>query len=295
MRIALVGGSGFIGSWIVRELGRAHSFLVIDRQPPPADLAGTDFLRAELPGDDISGALADLDGLVLLAGRRTGRDRTSETFADYLPSLAIAARTFEACRAAGVRNVVSLSSIAVYGPANPRPWCEDQLPAPVTLYGAMKAAVETLAGLYSREHGLAIKSLRVAQVVGPGEREGFMLATFIRRARAGERLEVWGEGAGRREYVYVRDVARAIGAALDRPDATGLFNIGTGASTSHRELAETVNEVFDNRGNLELLPDRPGDRSVQLMDVARAGATLGWRARWDLRSALADMKSAPGR
>jgi len=294
MRIALVGGSGFIGSWVLRELGAKHEFVVIDAKPVPDALCGSNvtWVAADLLAANLAPALKGVDGLVHLAALRVGADHAAEAFGRYLPSVEIAANVFEACCAANVSNVVHVSSVAAYGARNARPWTEDQVPHPETCYGVMKVAVETLGDFYSRCRGLRVKSLRVAQVVGVGERGGFMLATFFDRAKRGEGLNVFGTGQGRREYVYVRDVASAIGAALARVELDGVFNVGTGSNTSHLELAETVNEVFGNKGNIVLLPDKPDDRAEYLLAVGKAKAELGWQARWTLRQALEDMRDA---
>ena len=116
-----------LGTWIAREFGDRYELVVIDRRPPPTDVADriADYRQFDVLGPGLSDLLAGLEAVVLLAARRAGRDRTRETFRDYLPNLEIASRTLEACRHADIRNVVSLSSIAVYGRVDPRPCRED--------------------------------------------------------------------------------------------------------------------------------------------------------------------------
>ena len=118
-----------------------------------------------------------------------------------------------------------------------------------------------------------------------------MLATFLERARRGEPLVLWGEGGGGRDLIYVRDAARAVAAALAPRAPAGAFNIGSGRPHSFREVAETINAVFGNPGGLRFDPTRPEETTVAYMDCRRAAEHLGWAPRWDLRSALEDLRN----
>jgi UDP-glucose 4-epimerase len=279
---------------LLLEAGDRFDFVILTRDGGRAALkvGGRDYAcrGTDFSVDSLADILKGCEAVVHLAAARPRAGDEAEDWPAYLSNVAISAALWEGCRRAGVSNVVNLSSISAYGAGNRLPFSEDQKPLPDGCYGWSKAAVESLADYYNRKFGMRIKSLRVAQVVGLGEREKFMLMTFIKRAAVGEPLTVYGEGAGRREYVYIRDVASAIAAALDKFDLRGIYNIGTGVSTSHRELAELVNQVFDNRGNLRFAPDVPEDKSHRLMDIRRAEREMEWKAEWALRGALEDIR-----
>lgn len=306
MKVAVTGGSGFVGSALLPAAAAAGlEVTVVGRREGCASLgvAGHRFpyVRTDYSVRSLARVLPGHDALVHLGAAKFSSGWGVD---DYLQSVGAGAAVLEACRRASVANVVLLSSRTVYSDRNPLPWAETARVVPQNLYGAAKAAVEVLGELASARQGLRCKSLRLAQVLGHGEREGYLVNTFIRRAAAGQTLEVHGSGGGRREYVYVRDVAAAILAALARREVSGVFNIGTGEAVSILELAELVNAVFDNRGNLALRPDLPEDAGTHRLDVAKARIELGWSARWTLEEALREMRAelregavpdAPGR
>jgi len=280
MRIALIGGSGFIGGWLVRCGRPEDRFIIVDRVAPPNDIAGrVEFRPADLLGRVSDEELAGVEGVVLLAARRPPARWYPEAAEDYLANIRIAANALEACRRRDITNVVFTSTISVYGRGNRVPFDEAEPARPNGYYGLSKVAVEQLADCLSREQGLAVKCLRLAHLVGAGERESFMLMRFARRAMNREPLLVYGRGEGRREYVYVKDVADAVFTALAARDAAGVYNIGTGVSTSHRELAEAVTRAFDSPEPVRFAPDKPEDTTVDGMNVTRAATGLNWRSR----------------
>jgi UDP-glucose 4-epimerase len=208
----------------------------------------------------------------------------------YVSNIALASNLYEACASSNVRNIVHVSSIGVYDSETPLPWVESQDSFPESFYGISKLTVEKLGGWYNKKRGLRIKDLRVAQVMGVGERKGFMLSVFLEKAAKQEKLQLWGKGEGARDYIYVKDVALAIGQALQHADQSGVFNVGSGTRVKHRELAEAINETFDNAGNLETLEDHPEDLSIHQMDIERTRRILGWQPTWSLQDALLDIK-----
>lgn len=290
MKIAITGGTGFIGRWFLRLYGEKHECVVLgrdgDRCEVDVDSTAYPYIGQDYSQSVLVELLKGCDAVVHMAAKRHARDAG---FADYVENETITANLVAACADAGVSTLVHLSSIAVYGAAPRPPWSEAVVPQPRTHYGISKLASEHLANR-GASHGLAVRNLRVAQVLGLGERPGFMLSTFWKRAQAKERLMLWGRGVGARQYIHVKDLCAAINCALGAGEAPETMNIGNPATTSHRELAELVNRVWNNAGNLAFDATRSEDTSVQCMDTSLARTRLGWTARWTVEKALADMR-----
>jgi UDP-glucose 4-epimerase len=193
---------------------------------------------------------------------------------------------------AGVQVICQASSISVYSLENTMPFRENENPKPSGFYGASKCSCEHLANIYSKKYSLKISSLRIARVLGFDNKSGgdFMLMNFIKLAKSKKPLSLWGEGKGARDTIYVEDVVAAFERAIapDSPDE--IYNIGAGKAYSHREIAETINEVFDNTGNLIFDSSKEEDTSIFYMDCSKAERLLGWRRKWSLSMALEDLK-----
>lgn len=279
MKIAVVGGNGFIGSEFVRyasESGHQATAVGSERD------AFSDSGRRK-----IKELLSDSDAMVFLAARRP-----LETFGleDYNYNIRLAGAYFEYARRCGIANVVIASSRSVYSSFD-IPWEEKTWDSPLSLYGASKQAVDGLALYFNNVCGMRIKSLRLAQVVGLGERKGFLLNTLIDNAAAKRKQVIYGAGIGRRQYIYIKDVCSAMLHCVTRQaESSGIFNIGLDYNVSILELAELINEVFENNAGVELMPDKPEDARQYLMNVTKAERKLCWKPEYDLRRAFADIK-----
>ncbi len=290
MKIAITGGTGFIGKWVLETIGKKMNVTVLGRDKVCKNVAigmnDFKYVYTDYSELDLLDKLNGYDALIHLAAARSG----SLGFKPYLDNIGISQSLFEACKQNKISNIVCLSSIAVYSDINRTPWKENDYVMPLSFYGISKASMENIAEYYNRTKSMNIKCLRVAQVVGYGERTGFMLMNFIKQAFNKEILNVYGEGAGKREYIYVKDVADAILHALSREKTLGIFNIGTGVNTSHYELAKIINLVFNNEGNLEFVKNIREDKTIFLMDGQKTKEELGWTSKWTLEEGLKDIR-----
>jgi len=285
VKVGITGGSGFLGSETVKLLADSGLYtpIIIGRggKSLKYEYRATDYSR-----ESLMNVLECLDAVVHLAAVRG----TDISISNFQPNEIITQNIFESCRDLGITNIVFASSIAVYSDEAQIPWREEQLPSPKTMYGVSKLACEYIADIYHRRYGLNVKSLRIAQVLGEGERRGGMMNTFIDNAFEKKQLKVIGRSKARREFVYVKDVARAIMLALSRQEAHGAFNIGSNEAYTNLEIAKIVNLCFNNEGNL--LYDDTMDESISssLMDSSKAREILGYTPRYSLMDGLLDIK-----
>ncbi len=292
MKIAITGGSGFVGRWLCEAIARDGDEPVVLGRHPRLERAGSGAVEWRYePTDYAVESLARLfepcGAVVHLAAARFG---DNSRFDLYHQNVETSWRVFEAAQRVRLPRVVAISSASVYSERNPQPWTEDCRAVPQGLYGASKLAMESLADVWSLAQGLNVVCLRVAQVLGHGEHGGYMLNTFIERAHAGLELMVQGEGHERREYVYVKDVAQAILATLKSNAASGVYNVGPGIQVSRADLARTIARVFQSRGGVRFQPVEHERCEHRLMDVRKAREDLGWQAQWSLEAALEDIR-----
>lgn len=275
MRLAVVGGNGFIGrEFIEYALAEEHDCCVIGSEYDVFSDEGRKTVK-EL--------LVQSDALVFLAARKDYNGFSKE---DYRYNVDLAMTYLDICREIDMDNIVVTSSRCAYS-SDVLPWKEDDMQAPLSLYGASKQAVDSLVLLYNRKYEMHIKSLRLAQVLGMGERKGFLMNTLIDNARQGIRQTVYGTGAGRKQYIYVKDVSDVIlRCVTEKKYEAGIFNIAMRDNISVLETAELVNLIFNNKAGIELLKDCKEDRKEYLMDVSKASKYLEWEAHYDMEAAL---------
>jgi len=297
MKILVTGASGFVGSHLVPYLLEAgHSIVAAGRDQKRLERTFPEKDRKlTLVATSYDGDLVDLfndnkiNAIVHLAAKLPSRATPDQLDAYIVANVLLLERILNASLRYGVKNVVYLSSQSVYSSFNKLPFSESEPARPDNFYGLSKLMGEELAGMYNRVHDMQIKSLRAAQLIGKGEREGYMLSMFIEKARRGEPLSVWGDGKGARDYLSIDDLNSAILSAL-LYEVTGVFNIGSGRPVTHLELAKTISRVFKNEAQIIMEKNKKEDKSVRFMEVASAKELLSWVPVFELKNALLALK-----
>jgi nucleoside-diphosphate-sugar epimerase len=190
-----------------------------------------------------------------------------------------------AARRLGAR-VVYCGSCFEYGSGER--WSEDALPAPSTEYGAAKSAGWLISQAFARRTGVEVVSLRPFTMYGPMEPPGRLVPSVVRRALAGERIDLT-PGDQARDFIYVEDVADAFVAAATHDAAVGgTFNVCTGTAVTVRHVVETVLRASGSASEARFgaLAYRPTEYKMLSGDPSRAERVLGWRARVSLEDGL---------
>jgi dTDP-L-rhamnose 4-epimerase len=181
-------------------------------------------------------------------------------------------------------------------PLVPLPTPETKRPALRSVYAIGKYVQERMTLTLTRQYGMEGAALRLWNIYGPGQALSNpytgVLAIFASRIANGQPPMVFEDGQQRRDFVHVRDVARAFLLALDRPEADGeVFNIGSGEDRTVEEVALLQ---ATSMGRPDLRPEitnqmRAGDIRHNIPDLARARAALGYRPQEDFAAGLAEL------
>ena len=305
-RVMVTGGLGFIGSSLVHRLAAAGAnILIVDSLLP--DYGGNPFNIAGLEGrvhvniSDVRDA-ASMDALVKdreiifnLAGQVSHIDSMQDPHTDLEINCRAQLSMLEACRKhnPAVR-VVFAGTRQVYGRPDRLPVDETHLVRPADINGVNKAAGEYYHLLYNNVFGVRACSLRLTNVYGPRQlirhnRQGF-IGWFIRLAIEGREIQVFGDGAQLRDFVYVDDAAEAFlyAGALDACDGE-VFNVGGDEPISHKDLVALLLEVAGS-GSVRFVEWPPEKKRIDIgsfySDSSKFRRTAGWQPRVGLRDGL---------
>jgi len=303
--IVVTGGLGFIGSHTVEFLlERGYSVLVVDNMstgdrgnleggkgfPGPrfymADVSDWRLLWEGFRGFP-SG---EIEGIVHLAAM-TGLEEVAENpWAALRVNVLGTFNILELARRLDVERVVFASSAAVYGEPRDTPIGESHPLKPASLYGETKVMGERLLWRFMEDYGVKTVALRYFNVYGPRMRSrGYasVVYKFIASSLAGSRPVIYGDGMQTRDFVYVKDVARANMLALNSK-YSGPVNIGSGTETAIIALYEKICSLTSRCATPVFREARPGDvrRSVASIELARR--VLGWRPMVSLDEGLGE-------
>jgi UDP-glucose 4-epimerase len=286
MRIFLTGATGQVGRAIAALLtDHGHQVAGASRhfRPVPglyeqveACLGSEDFI------DLIGKALQPCEAIVHTAAS------LSHDFYDPSISLTNCLGTQQITKLAQIwsaAQLVYISSVPVIGRPLQHPITEDHPTQPSTTYHASKLYGEHLMRL-AESNGSRAASLRLTSPSGPGTPENRILAVFVRRAMAGEPLQVLGRGTRQQNYVDVRDVAIAVEACLTK-HASGVYNIAAVDSISNYELARTCVDELRSSARVEFAGKLDAEEgTVWDVSVSKACQDLGYRPQFAIRDSI---------
>jgi len=294
LKIYVSGHRGMVGSAIVRRLQALGYRNLLTRTYAELNLTDQSSVHAFLEQEK--------PDYIFLAAARVGGIQANNTYrAEFIyQNLMIAANLIHAAYQAGVQHLLFLGSSCIY----PRD-CSQPIKEEYLLTGLLEEtnepyAIAKIAGIklcesYNQQYGTAYVSVMPANLYGPNDNydlnNSHVLPALIRKTHEAKvqgdtNLVVWGSGKALREFLYVDDIADACVFLMERGTNEGLFNIGSGTEITIRELAETIMEVIDFRGQMVFDSTKPDGTPRKLLCVDRIQA-LGWRAKTGLREGIA--------
>jgi UDP-glucose 4-epimerase len=283
-RVVVTGGAGFIASHIVDAyVERGWDVTVIDNLSsglrenvnPKAQLIEGDVTDPDV----IERALADSPDVVNHhAAQIDVRKSVADPAHDAEQNIVASVRLFARAVQAGVRKIIFASSGgAGYGEPQFVPQTEEHPFAPVSPYGIAKVSVEYYLDFFRNVHRVNATALRYANVYGPRQRvdgEAGVVAIFGGRMLQDEEVQINGEGAQTRDYVFVGDVVRANMAVSER-DLPGAFNVGTGIETTVTQLAQQIAGALGKPLRARNVPAKAGEQMRSVLDGSKLRRAAG--------------------
>jgi UDP-glucose 4-epimerase len=315
VNVFVVGGAGFVGGNLVRELlaRGAERVVVVDNFLSAEPENVPDDPRVEVRegsiADDavLAGIDDEFDHVFHLATYHGNQSSIADPLADHEHNLITTLKLFERLKSfEQLRKVVYAASGCTLAPHtyHEAEAVEEDGPVPLDLdspYQISKVVGEFYSVYYHRLHGLPTVRARFQNVYGPGEILGAgrwrgtpatvwrnVTPTFVYRALKGLPLQLDNEGRATRDFIYVGDIVDGLLRCAASGAPGDVYNLASGVETSIRELAETINRMAGNDAGVELLPARDWDRSGHRFgSTEKARRAIGFEAQVTLEDGLA--------
>ena len=305
-KILVIGGAGFIGSFVVSELLKKSvgSVVIYDNFARGKQSNITRSLadpRCQIyPNggdvrdiDTLNDAMCGCDGVVHLAAMWLLHCKDFPRTAFHV-NIEGTFNVLEACVRNNVKRLVYSSSASVYGDASEVPMTELHPFNNKNFYGATKIAGEAMCRAYYDRYGLSYVGLRYMNVYGPHQDQTAaytgVIPIMLNKIDANEAPTINGDGTQAYDFIDVEDVARCNVCALEAEVMDELYNVGTGVQTSIKELCDTILELKESKLKVTYNPYSADDarRLVQnrIGCPKKAELDLGFTYKYDLQSGL---------
>ncbi len=304
--VLVIGGAGFIGSFVVSELLK-HSVnkvvvydnfargntLYLEQQlkdnrctiyPFGGDIREIDILNTAMEGMDYVISLAAMWLLHCKDYPRTAFDvNIAGTF-----------NILEACMKNNIKKLIWSSSASVYGDAVELPMTENHPFNNKNFYGASKIAGEAMCTAFNDRYGLSVIGLRYMNVYGPHQDQTAaytgVVPIMLNKIAANKSPTINGDGSQAYDFIYVEDVARANVQALVSDQDFGMYNVGTEVQTSINELCELILELKQSDLKVQYNPYSEDDARAMVKNRIgsrqKAEQELGFRYQYELKEGL---------
>ena len=304
MNILVIGGAGYIGSHMVRQLDRAgHNVVILDN-------LSTGFAEAVTAGQLIVGNMQDrprvqqilgdhqIESVMHFAACALVGESVVEPAKYYQNNVLATLELLEAMRYCDVKKLVFSSTCATYGQPLVVPITENEKQEPVNPYGFTKLVIERALEDYSHAYGFKFAALRYFNAAGASpeggigedhQPESHLIPIVLQVALAQRKqITIFGDdwetpdGTCVRDYIHVDDLCKAHLLALERLDSAAnlKLNLGTGNGYSVRQIIESCREVTGCE-IVEVVGDRrPGDPPKLIADPSLANSVLGWEPQY---------------
>lgn len=292
-KVCVLGHAGMFGSSLVRRLRSGGYTKIVTKSRSDLDLLDQEtvfeFLRRERP-----------DYIFLAAARVGGIQANARYPADFLyENTQIQCNVIWGAFRAGIHDMCFLGSSCIYPRDCPQPIREKYLLSGALEHTNEPYAIAKISGIkmceaINRQYGTRYVSVLPTNLYGPNDNydldNSHVLPALIRKTYEAKeyrknKLVVWGSGNPRREFLHVDDAADACVFLMEKEIHEGLYNIGCGSDISIRDLALTVMDAAEFKGELVFDDTKPDGTPRKLLDVSRIRG-LGWSPRIELRHGI---------
>lgn len=275
--ILVTGGSGFIGSHLVKRLKKEHMVTIVDTR------SGSSILG------DIDHLFADVDTVFHLAALTRPQESIDNPVMFNLVNVEGTLRVLQHCKNNGVRRLIFVSTTGLYGEQKVLPTPEKATPNPMSPYALQKLIGEHYCQLFAKMYGMEINHIRPFNVYGVGQdpKGGYAAAVpkFIDTLRNSGTPFITGDGEQARDFIYVEDLVDLMILAATSDVYGEVFNAGSGISTSINDIYKIISRIMLKDIKPDYVEAVYEPKRTQ-GDIRKAKKLLGWVPKTSLEDGL---------
>lgn len=292
-RIFVAGHNGMVGSAIVRKLKELGYTNIIT-----ADRSKLNLLNQS--DVDSFFSITCPEYVFIAAAKVGGIKANNEMKGDFIyENLMIQSNIIKSSKDYNVKKLIFLGSSCIYPKMSPQPIKEEYLltgPLEPTndAYAIAKIAGIKMCQSFNQQYGTNFISVMPTNLYGPNDNydlnNSHVLPAMIRKFHEAklegkDKVEIWGTGKPMREFLYVDDLADACYHLMLNYNSSEVVNIGTGVDITIKDLALTIKEVVNFKGDIYFNTDMPDGTPRKLLDVSKL-KDLGWEYKITLREGI---------
>ena len=313
-KILIIGATGSTGLYLTNHLNQKGYKIIATgyhkRNLESYKKTGIEYITIDISQkSDFDKLPTDVDCVVLLAGMMPARMEGYDPY-KYLSINTIGTlNTLEFCRINNIPKIIFAQSHSdVFGHWNTGEFIKENANRLLNykgdhaVYIISKCAAIDLIEHYHQEYNLQSIVFRLPTIYCywpsdtmyvNGIKKTMAYLTFIKKAIAGETIEIWGNPNIAKDIVYIKDFTQIIEKAIISDTAQGIYNVGTGIPTTLEEQIKGVIEVFskpENKSEIIYCPEKPSQTSY-LYDISKTKKDLNYKVMYPYLEMLKDMKN----
>ena len=293
-RVVVTGGAGFLGSFVVQQLGEKGCRNIVVPRSRDYNLVQMDAVRrlySESRPDIIIHLAARVGGI------GANQSNPGRFFYD---NLLMGTQLIEVGREQGLEKFIAIGTICAYPKFAPVPFKEDDIWAGYpeetnAPYGLAKKMMLVQSQAYRQQYAFNSIVLFPVNLYGPGDNfdleTSHVIPALVRKCAEAQEagaseIVLWGDGTPTREFLYVEDAAEGILLAAEQYNDSRPLNLGTGEEITIRKLASLVAEEVGYQGQIKWDTTKPNGQPRRCLDVSRVKQAIGFQAKHSLREGL---------
>ena len=253
----MFGGSGFVGKSLLEKLVQEKFNVIVSKNKTKIKDNVKIFDGNILDINSFESKIKNNDIIINLAGQFKGN------FSNFIDlNIKGGLNLLEACKKKKGVRIILISSVNVYGESNGKASKENQEIKPQNMYGIIKILTENLYQTYSKNFGMQITVLRLANLYGVNKKNGLML-NIINAMKKNKIVTINHLGNQERDYLYIDDAINGIIKTIQNPQKDfQIFNITSGKGVKTNTVIEIIEKLCDKKIRKKVVKDAPDEKSI---------------------------------